>query len=484
MSADNFFLKNISALETRGIKAPIAPKGESIKTAFIESTRVPNTPTVYVTSDSETIYIHSRMNPVKEAERFVKTHTELESATGAIVYGFGLGYLIEAMLRLHPNLERIAVIECNMEILSMALEARDLSNLLNDPRVNPIFGQFDEIRDRLVEETDRPGVSSETVEVIVHSPSLKAMPDFEKEVKQLFQFIQASRGRKTSRPFESLCRENMARNSSLIPHSRGISVFQNMFDGVPAIIVGAGPSLDRNAFLLRALDGQALILCVDSALRPLLTVGVQPHFVFTVDPQSHVTRYFEGCADYNGSLIHAIQSCPETSVAFAKEKRFVFFTHGDERLFSDMNPDENDFLDSAPSVFLSTVDFAVRTGANPIILVGSDLAVTSRQTHSSLSAGSIKMSDIKSGLKHSLKDMRELPGYFGRSVRTTLTFQIYLNHHERFIEHTSRVEFFNSTEGGATIKGNVQRPLKEMLAREIGNGIDVNKTICEISHMK
>ncbi len=43
-----------------------------------------------------------------------------------------------------------------------------------------------------------------------------------------------------------------------------ISHFKDIYKGKPAIIVGAGPSLDKNKRYLKKVKGKALILCVDA----------------------------------------------------------------------------------------------------------------------------------------------------------------------------------------------------------------------------
>src|SRR6185436_6716403 len=46
------------------------------------------------------------------------------------------------------------------------------------------------------------------------------------------------------------------------------------FAGVPAIVIGAGPSLDRNVEHLRTLQERGLLIAVDTAVRPLLAADV------------------------------------------------------------------------------------------------------------------------------------------------------------------------------------------------------------------
>ena len=46
----------------------------------------------------------------------------------------------------------------------------------------------------------------------------------------------------------------------------------------------AGPSLDKNIQELKKIQGRALIIVVDAALRAVMRAGIHPDLVCTVDP--------------------------------------------------------------------------------------------------------------------------------------------------------------------------------------------------------
>ncbi len=53
--------------------------------------------------------------------------------------------------------------------------------------------------------------------------------------------------------------------------------------GRTAVIVGAGPSLDKNVGVLKKYQDRCAIFAVDAAVEPMRKAGIQPHFVVTVD---------------------------------------------------------------------------------------------------------------------------------------------------------------------------------------------------------
>nr|NGX51616.1 hypothetical protein [Chlamydiota bacterium] len=65
------------------------------------------------------------------------------------------------------------------------------------------------------------------------------------------------------------------------------------FVGTPAIICGAGPSLEKSLDQLRELENRALIFGGGSALVPLSRSGVPIHFAVAIDPESPRERFFQ-----------------------------------------------------------------------------------------------------------------------------------------------------------------------------------------------
>ena len=87
---------------------------------------------------------------------------------------------------------------------------------------------------------------------------------------------------------------NTLTNVPVIARESNVTELFGLMTGVPAMIVAAGPSLNRNIEDLKAVEGRALIVAVDTAVRPLLTAGVQPHLAVSVDPSDINARHLQG----------------------------------------------------------------------------------------------------------------------------------------------------------------------------------------------
>lgn len=70
-----------------------------------------------------------------------------------------------------------------------------------------------------------------------------------------------------------------------------IESLKNAFSGIPAIIVGAGPSLKKNGHLLKELSSKALIFAGGSALNALESFQVIPSFAAAIDKEAPFTTF-------------------------------------------------------------------------------------------------------------------------------------------------------------------------------------------------
>lgn len=88
--------------------------------------------------------------------------------------------------------------------------------------------------------------------------------------------------------------DNFKANLPAIHAGHGIASLNATLTDVPCIIVGSGPTLDRNINQLRDLESRACIISCDSATKALLEHGIRPHLVLVTDSKPRVASFFEG----------------------------------------------------------------------------------------------------------------------------------------------------------------------------------------------
>ena len=91
--------------------------------------------------------------------------------------------------------------------------------------------------------------------------------------------------------FDQVWQRNFQANLNAIQQNPGVIALKNKFRDLPCIVVGAGPSLDKNIRFLHRAQNKAVIISCDAALKPLMGNGIVPDFVVCLDPQEEITRF-------------------------------------------------------------------------------------------------------------------------------------------------------------------------------------------------
>ncbi|NGX38864.1 MAG: hypothetical protein KR126chlam1_00179 [Chlamydiae bacterium] len=156
--------------------------------------------------------------------------------------------------------------------------------------------------------------------------------------------------------------DNFLQNGSRAKEMRDGRELFGKFEGVPAVICGAGPSLEEDIEFLREAQESALIFAGGTALSALSKLGITPHFGGMVDPHPPSERYKEG---------------KSLQIPTFFQMRVHPDHLGEELLW--MPGQENDLFENESfdggwnsATFLTSISY--RLGCNPIILVGVDLA--------------------------------------------------------------------------------------------------------------
>ncbi|OHD68308.1 MAG: hypothetical protein A2W19_17070 [Spirochaetes bacterium RBG_16_49_21] len=329
-----------------------------------------------VITEGKRFFVHSKFDPVKEAKRFIN-EIDTDGYDLFIVFGFGFAYHIEELMRGMPDKSLVLVIEKSPLMLKMALENRDLSRILEDGRLIVLIDPGEEmISDAL------KGKSSRRASLLLHRGSFQIERNYYTNMQEIARSYLSTKevNIATLAKFEKIWAGNIARNIGIFIRSPGVNIFFDKLKGIPAIIVAAGPSLHQSIDFIKKHRARAVIIAVDTSYKILLKSGIEPHFCIVVDPQVVNARYFEGSGMTRTILIADPMVHPSvfrffkgpvalTGVAF-KLLHWIdsFFGHKGE-------------ITHGGSVSTNACDFALRTGASPVILMGQDLAFTGGYAH-------------------------------------------------------------------------------------------------------
>ena len=184
--------------------------------------------------------------------------------------------------------------------------------------------------------------------------------------------------------FNQVWQRNFLRNQSVIQKNPGVIALKNRFRDIPCIVVGAGPSLDKNIRYLRKACERALILCCDAALKPLLSHGIVPNFVLVLDPQEEIARFLSNVPQKGITLV--VPTIVHPNILELWKEDVLFFNKFAPDIptlveIQKMVP-QIGILTPGGTVLSVTYDLAFQAGCNPILFAGQDLSYPKKNSHS------------------------------------------------------------------------------------------------------
>jgi hypothetical protein len=172
------------------------------------------------------------------------------------------------------------------------------------------------------------------------------------------------------------------RNLAHIVHGADPAALGGRFGGVPAILTGAGPSLNDNIALLRNMCGRALVIATDTSWRPLAAAGIDPHIVVAVDPTEENGRHLVDVPSRLRPWLIAEGSIDPRAFD-AMDGRVAAFRVGLHHPWPWLQEHgvERPLVRVWGSVLTAAYDLALAFGCNPIVFAGADLAYTNFQPY-------------------------------------------------------------------------------------------------------
>ena len=245
------------------------------------------------TDDGRALYLHSRHDPVREAADFCN-NLERGDALTFVVAGMGLGYHAKALFDEHGDEIVVVVTEPDLVTIKTALEHTDLAAILETGRL--VF-VTDLDKSALHEKLGRhstllmlgtcfvvpPAARDHHAEF--HAGCREAITDYAAFARMSLVTLVKNAA--------VTCR-NIANNLPTYVSTPPADVLRRKYEGRPAILVAAGPSLSKNVDQLVGVEDRAVIIAAQTTLRPLLECGIRPHFVTSLDFSDLSRQFFEG----------------------------------------------------------------------------------------------------------------------------------------------------------------------------------------------
>ncbi len=427
------------------------------------------------------LYLHSRYDPEKEAEIWAQGTMEMSEKQQQnndgrmpmcyVVCGFGLGYHVMALRKKLLGDTIIIVIEKNLALLRTALALHDMSDMLRDNKI--VFltrSDREEIFKRLGD------ISVLLTMGIVFTKSLHNIDNnFHTEViRAINEFVSYLRSHTISMLANSITTcTNIANNLGAYVQCGPVNALRNRFKQYPAIIVSAGPSLQKNIDYIKEIRDKVIVIAVQTTLRPLLAKGIKPDFVTSLDYHQVSKRFYDGLQDQLAD-IHLIAE-PKVSWHVID----TYLGHGPISIlgneFANLllcdEPVLHDNIPAGATVAHLAFYLAQYMGNDPIILIGQDLGYTNNVYYSPGNAVhdiwapelnrfySLEMKEWERILR-SRNMLRKTCDTNGTPIYTDEQMFTYLQQFEKdFAQSAARV--IDATEGGVRKQFTEAMPLKQ-----------------------
>ena len=230
-------------------------------------------------------------------------------------------------------------------------------------------------------------------------------------------------------------------------------------NGLPAILVAAGPSLDKNVTQLKDIKNKAFIMVVDTALNTVLENGIVPDMTMSIDSRKPLVL-FKNDKFKDIPIALSMNSNKDVVKLNASKHFYEIDEEGYLKKLLEANEKESVQLPTGGSVATSALALLHEMGFKTIILVGQDLAYPGGVEHTAAAYG--KGNDNVDTKK---KDYIEVEDNYGNTVLTEANMNIYRKWIENYIGAYSDLKVINATEGGAKIAGTEFISLHEAIER-------------------
>ncbi len=339
-----------------------------------------------LTADLDGRALASRRRPLTEASRLA-SKVDIETHGALLILGMGLGHHVSALAQRAGEACALVVFEPDLALLRAVFERVDHSAWLA-MRQSAIVTDPDNVGAMSSDLQGLEALLSVGIELVEHAPNAARIGD---GAQRIITTLKGTVGAMRMHVITAMVQADVTARNELMNLGHyvarpGISELEGLCAGRPAILVAAGPSLKKSIDLLKdpRVRERCVIICVQTVLKPLLEAGITPHFVTAIDYHEISKRFYEGLTeqDVRGvTLIAEARANAAILDAFPGDIRLPRDDFLDALLQTGPEhggPDRGKLTAAATVAHLSYY-LARYMGADPVVLVGQDLAFTDGQ---------------------------------------------------------------------------------------------------------
>jgi hypothetical protein len=389
------------------------------------------------------------------------------------------------------NASLVVVFEPDVALLRSVLERQDcvawlaspLLRVLTDPQDAAALG-------RALEGSE--GLVSLGLEIADHPASTARLgPTAEAFARTLTQVVRTVRMNVVTTLAQSgVTIRNQLMNLGTYARSAGIADLHGLCAGRPGIVISAGPSVRRNLHRLAepGLRDRFVLVATQTMLRPMLDLGVRPHFVTALDYHEISRRFYEGLTERDVVGVTLVAEAKgNAAILDAWPGALRCPADGLLSQILDEAPAHRGPIRAGATVAHLAYYLARHLGCDPVVLIGQDLGFTDGQYYAAGAAihrvwgpelGEFCTLETLEWqrIKRMGPKLITAVDHLGRPVFTDEQMLTYRHQFERdFAQDNERgLTIIDATEGGVAKTGTLVMTLAEVLERY---GLDLTLTM-------
>lgn len=467
--------RNIQSIAVKNpvLFARLLSVAENQKYDVIPSKADPLDINIYDTHKKQYLYTK---NPIIEISEKIDINAKYSRYPFLVFFGFGNGILIKATLH-NKSLERLIVVEPELEILFIAMHILDFSeDILND-RLTIYLAQdldFNTVRNYLGNKQVGEYVKLYSLDITApyYSSYVEDLAKTNKLFTNAIVHFVKSHGNDA---IDSLV--GMEHFINNLPRMLKNPTFHSLLAQrkyKTAVVVSTGPSLTKQLPLLKEIQDHILIISVDASLPILEEWGIKPDIVASMERVKETAKFFQKTSKKFQKDVVFVSSSVQHKVIYQNIK--------DGQLVIAMRPfgymkffdfDEYGYCGVGLSAANMAYEIAFLMDCDNLILIGQDLSYASDgKSHATNHVYG------ESEVQHRDTDSY-ITAYGGKgTVKTTEIWRLFLGYFVTYIaDAQSYMNTFNCTEGGARIEGSIEIPFREAIDRLVDKTIKKEKLI-------
>lgn len=402
-------------------------------------------------------------NKEQEAEWIMR---DMDECRDYLVMLFGMAniaLLNRLYLKTSPG-TRILVFEPNLYVLNYVLRKENLVDIISSGKFAFIYGDDSYIKKSIKVYMGQKWENMVQNSVALSLPNYYIYQDYCNSCVQMVSDDIVHNLKRLGNDFTDVLDGliNHMKNVDTCLSCNGMRELEGKFEGMPAIIVASGPSLDKNIAYLKEAQNKAVILSCDASYQACIQNGVKPDAIISIERGYPTYQFFFKDRELDPDVVlmgpgllwpEIFEEYPGKKVLISKSS--IGLEDWWARQFEMIQ-----YIDMGHSCATAALSIAKELGCSPIIAIGQDLAFTDNKIHGD--QAHTEWEGENKAVETSEEEAVWVEDIYGGKVRTNPVYNLFRYFFEESIS-LYNLHFIDATEGGAKIQGSEIKTLKETI---------------------